>query len=156
MADNPAADLGAMIEGRTDQEINDWVSSRGVDTVLGDIFNAMVAAFDPGAAGNQSAAIRYDITVPDGAHSYQITVANGKCRVAKGGKEPARITVTLALPDFLRLIGGILDETWAFMSGRLRVSGDMLFAQSIQNAPPWFKMDRVSEISAAVLGRDRR
>jgi hypothetical protein len=59
MADNPAthwwlkdADLGAVIEGRTHREINNSVSSRGVDKVLGDIFNGMAATFDPGAASN--------------------------------------------------------------------------------------------------------
>jgi hypothetical protein len=156
MADNPAADLGAMIEGRTDQEINEWVSSQGVDTVLGDIFNGMVAAFDPGAAGDQSAVIQHDVTAADGIHSYQLKVANGKCNVAKGGKEAARITLASSLPNFLRIIGGNLDGTFAVISGRLRVSGDMLFVQSTQTAPPWFKMGRVSEISAAVLGRDRR
>ena len=138
---NPAADFGAIIEleGRTDQEINDLVSSQSVDKVLGDIFNGMAGAFDPSAAGYQRAVIQYDVTAPDGAHSYQLKVANGKCNVAKGGKEAARITLSLALPDFLRLIGGKLDGTQAFMSGRLRVSGDMQFLLTIETMAPWFK-----------------
>ena len=54
---NPAADFGPIIEveGRTHQEINDSVSSQGVDKLLGHIFNGMAAAFDPNAAGNESA-----------------------------------------------------------------------------------------------------
>ena len=138
---NPAVDFGAIIEveGRTDQEINDSVSSQGVDKVLGDIFNGMVAAFDPSAAGYQSAVIQYDVTAPDGAHSYQLNVADGKCKVAKGGKEAARITFALALPDFLRLIADKLDGKQAFMSGKLRVSGDLQFLLTIDTMPPWFK-----------------
>jgi putative sterol carrier protein len=143
MADNPAtpwwlkdADLGAMIEGRTDREINNLVSSQGVDKVLGDIFNGRAAAFDPRAAGNQSAVIQFEVIAPGGRHSYQLNVANGKCNVAKGYTEAARVTFALELPDFLRLIAGKLDEEQAFMSGKLRGSGDMLLAQTIQT---WFK-----------------
>jgi len=55
---NPAADFGPIIEveGRTHQEINDSVSSQGVDKVLGHVFNGMAAAFDPNAAGNDESA----------------------------------------------------------------------------------------------------
>jgi putative sterol carrier protein len=136
MADKPAADLAAMIEGRTDREINNLVSSQGVDKVLVDIFNGRAAAFDPGAAGNQSAVIQFEVIAPDGRHSYQLNVANGKCNVATGYKEAAHITFALELPDFLRLVCGKLDEVQAVMSGKLRVSGDAQFAQTIQT---WFK-----------------
>jgi hypothetical protein len=143
MAHNPTtpwwlkdADLGAMIEGRNDWEINNSVSSQGVDKVLGDIFNGMAAAFDPGAAGNEKRRYTMRRHRTHGCHSYQLNIANGK-GVAKGGKEAARIA--LALLDFLRLIRGKLDAMQAFMSGKLRVSGDMLFAQTTQTMQPWLK-----------------
>jgi putative sterol carrier protein len=125
------------------------VSSQGVEKVLGDIFNGRAAAFDPGAAGHQSAVVQFEVIAPDGRHSYQLNVANGKCNVAKGYKETAHITFALELSDFLRVIVGKLDETQAFMSGKMRVWGDMRFAQTILMGQPssrhilrsnrWFK-----------------
>jgi putative sterol carrier protein len=136
MADNPGAELVALVEGHSDEEINNAVKSQGVDKVLSDVFNGMAAAFDPAAAAGQSAVIQYDVAAPDGAHSYQLKIADGKCAVTKSGSDAARITLGLGLPDFLRLIAGKLDGMQAFMSGKLKVGGDMFFAQTMQS---WFK-----------------
>lgn len=136
MAEPQFNDLGGLIEGRSDQEIASEVQKQGVDTVLGQVFGAMAAAFVPVAAAGQSAIVQYDVTAPDGVHGYQLKCAGGKCVVHKANGEAARVTLSLALPDFLRLIGGKLDGMQAFMSGKLRLGGDMMFAQTMQT---WFK-----------------
>jgi putative sterol carrier protein len=136
MAEPQTNDLGGLIEGRSDEQISSEVEKQGVDKVLGDVFGAMAAAFDAQAAAGQSAIVQYDVTAADGVHSYQLKCADGKCAVQKGGGEPARITLSLSVPDFLRLIGGKLDGMQAFMSGKLRIAGDMMFAQTMQT---WFK-----------------
>jgi putative sterol carrier protein len=62
-------------------------------------------------------------------------VADGTCTVAQGNAEPARVTLGMTLPDFLRFLTGKLDGMQAFMTGKLKLSGDMMFAQSMQ---AWF------------------
>ena len=129
-------ELAAMIEGKSDDEINAGVAERGTDQVLGQIFDHMAKeAFRPDRAGNQSAVIGWAITSPEGTHSYQFNVADGTCTVAQGNAEPARVTLSMALPDFLRFLTGQLDGMQAFMTGKLKLSGDMMFAQSMQ---AWF------------------
>jgi putative sterol carrier protein len=136
MAETQAPDLGALVEGRSDEEINAFVKAQGIDTILQQIFNGMAQAFVPEAAAGQSAVVQYDVTADDGAHSYQLKVDNGKCTVVKGASDPARVTLGLSMPDFLRLIAGKLDGMQAFMAGKLRLGGDMMFAQVMQT---WFK-----------------
>jgi putative sterol carrier protein len=136
MAEPQTNDLGALIDGRSDEQINSEVGKQGVDKVLGDIFNAMSAAFVPSAAAGQSAIVQYDVTAPDGVHSYQLKCGDGKCVVQKAAGEASRVTLGLSLPDFLRLIGGKLDGMQAFMTGKLKLGGDMMFAQTMQS---WFK-----------------
>jgi putative sterol carrier protein len=136
MAEPQTNELAGMIEGRSDEEIVKGVQQEGIDKVLGQIFDGMKAAFVPEAAAGQSAVVQYDVAAPDGTHSYQIKVANGKCEIHKGTGDPARVTLTLALPDFLKLIAGKLDGMQAFMTGKLRLGGDMMFAQTMQS---WFK-----------------
>jgi putative sterol carrier protein len=63
-------------------------------------------------------------------------VAGGKCEVVKGAAGPARVTLALAFPDFLRLVSNKLDGMQAFFSGKLKLTGDMMFAQTMQG---WFK-----------------
>jgi putative sterol carrier protein len=46
------------------------------------------------------------------------------------------VTLALAFPDFLRLVSNKLDGMQAFFSGKLKLTGDMMFAQTMQG---WFK-----------------
>lgn len=136
MADIGSRDeLAALVEGKSDDEINAGVAERGTEKVLSQIFDYMAGRFQPDRAGNQSAVIGWDITSPEGTHSYQLKVADGACTAVQGNPEPARVTLNMALPDFLRFLTGKLDGMQAFMTGKLRLSGDMMFAQSMQS---WF------------------
>jgi putative sterol carrier protein len=130
-----AADLAAMLDGRSDEEISGGIKAQGYDTVLGTIFTEMAARFLPDKAAGRAAVIQYDITTPDGTESYQVVVDAGACAAAKGTEKEPSVTLVLALPDFLRLITGRLNGVQAFMSGKLKVRGDMMLAQTMQG---WF------------------
>jgi len=129
-------ELAATLEGRSDEEITQGVVAQGADTVLGQIFAGMVEAFLPQKAGSQSAVIQYDINVGGTVHSYQLKIAGGKCELVKGAAGPARVTLALQAPDFLRLVTGKLNGMQAFMTGKLKLTGDMMFAQVMQG---WFE-----------------
>jgi putative sterol carrier protein len=136
MADIGSRDeLSALIEGKSDDEINAGVAERGTEKVLGQIFDYMAGRFQPDRAGNQSAVIGWDITSSDGTHSWQLKVADGTCTAVPGNAEAARVTLAMALPDFLRFLTGQMDGMQAFMTGKLKLAGDMMFAQSMQ---AWF------------------
>lgn len=129
------AGLAALIEGKSDEEINAVLSAAGPETVVDQVMDAMQTRFQPDAAAGQSAIIQWDIAGPDGTISRQVRVADGACTVAKDTNEAARVTLALSQPDFLRFISGQLDGMQAFMSGKLKISGDLMFAQTMQT---WF------------------
>ena len=129
-------ELAATLEGRSDEEITQGVVAQGADTVLEQIFAGMAEAFLPDKAGSQSAVIQYDINVGGTVHSYQLKIAGGKCELVKGAAGPARVTLALLAPDFLRLVTGKLNGMQAFMTGKLKLTGDMMFAQVMQG---WFE-----------------
>jgi putative sterol carrier protein len=129
-------ELAAMIQGKTDEEINSGVAELGTEKVLGQIFDFMATQFQPDRAAGQSAVIGWDITAPEGTHSYQLKVADGSCAASAASGEAARVTLGMALPDFLRFVTGQLDGMQAFMTGKLKLAGDMMFAQSMQ---AWFR-----------------
>jgi putative sterol carrier protein len=135
-SDKARQELAASIEGRSDEEIVKGCEAQGIDNVLGQVFAGMGQAFLPEKAGAQSAVIQYDVTAAGRTHTYQLKCAAGKCEVVKGGGEPARVTLTLSLPDFLRLVSGKLNGMQAFMAGKLKLGGDMMFAQVMQG---WFR-----------------
>src|SRR5437016_6045451 len=74
-------------------------------------------------------------STPDATHSYHVVVADGTCSTGPGAGQEATVTLALSAPDFLRLISGKLNGMQAFMSGKLKLKGDMMLAQSMQT---WF------------------
>jgi putative sterol carrier protein len=132
---NGPEDLAKAIDGKSDEEIHTGLQGKYAQVVQ-QIAENMKAHFLPEKAGSTSAVIQYDVKAPDALHSFQLQVAGGKCELVKGAPGPARVTLALALPDFLRLVSGKLDGMQAFFSGKLKVSGDMMFAQTMQS---WFR-----------------
>ena len=130
-----AADLAAVLEGRSDEEIESFIKARGYDAVLGQIFSEMQGRFLPDKTGGRSAVIQYDVTTSEGTESYQVVVADGTCKAGKGTDEEPTVTLVLSMANFLRLISGRLNGVQAFMSGKLKIRGDMMLAQSMQG---WF------------------
>ena len=131
---NPEA-LAQLLDGRSDEEINEFVTAAGVDTVLGQVFDAMRERFAPEKAAGQSAVVQWDVNAPDGTHSYQFKVENGSGSWSQGTPDTPRVTLTFSLADFLRFVAGQLDGMQAFMGGKLRLAGDMMFATTLQT---WF------------------
>ena len=106
------------------------------EALLDGMFDGMQAAFDSTAAAGQSAVIQYAIDSPAGEMNYQLIVEDATCEVAKGAAENARVTLAISLPDFLRMMTGELNGMQAFTSGKLKISGDLMFSQVLSS---WFK-----------------
>lgn len=128
-------DLDAVIKSSDEEVVRQIEAAQGIDATLDQVFDGMTQAFVPAQASNQAAVIQYDITTPSGVVSYQLDVKDGECNVSRGAEKPARVTLDLSFPDFLRLTLGQLDGMQAFMTGKLKLRGDMFFSQTMQT---WF------------------
>ena len=124
-----------LFSAKSDEEILAMVKGNE-ETLLDGMFDGMKAAFDPSAAAGQSAVIQYAIDSPAGEMNYNLNVEDGTCEVAKGPAETPRVTLALNLPDFLRMMTGELNGMMAFTSGKLKITGDLMFSQALAS---WFK-----------------
>ena len=140
MSQIDASDFSSL-KGAVEQRSNDELVSAiqqqdgGVDDVLDKVFAGMVGSFNPAKAGGQQAVVQYEINAPDGAREYAMRIADGRCEIDKGRAESPRVTIRIGLADFLRLITGAANGMQLFMTGKLKVSGDLFFAQTYQS---WF------------------
>ena len=131
------AAMKGSVGGKSDEEIlAEADGSGGPKAVLDQMFEGMATAFKPEAAAGKSAVLAYEITTPSDTHSYAMKVADGTCELHKGAVEGARITMVMSFPDWLRLAAGEIDGMKAFMSGKLKIRGDMMFAQTMAS---WFE-----------------
>ncbi len=60
-----------------------------------------------------------------GDHGYHVSMKDGSAKVGKGEASSPNCTVTMAENDFLDMIAGRLNGQMAFMTGKLKVAGDM-------------------------------
>jgi putative sterol carrier protein len=131
-----AQDLAAVVGDKSDDELTQLIKDMsGDEGIIETIFKNMPARFLADKAAGKSAVVQYDINLPDGTDSWQVVIADGACTTAKGTDKEASVTLISSGPDFLRLIAGKLNGVQAFMSGKLKLKGDMMLAQSMQ---AWF------------------
>ena len=130
-------ELRALIEGKSDDEINKTVQEIGVDSALDRVFEGMEQAFLPAKAAGQSAIVQWDLATPEGERVYNVVFENGVCKANRGAADKPRVSLRAAIPDFFRIITGKLSGPTAFFQGKLKVGGDVLFAQTQQS---WFRI----------------
>jgi putative sterol carrier protein len=87
---------------------------------------------DPSKIQGMNAIYQFDLT-GDGGGEKWVKLADGAGEFGGGQAENPNITITMAASDFLDLVDGKLDGTMAFMSGKLKVKGDMGLAMKLQN-----------------------
>ena len=101
------------------------------DQILGEIFRRMSEHFRADAAGDTEAVIHWRIGGGPGGDTsdYETVIGNGACAIHEGlQSEKARVTFKIDGADFLRLVTGNAAGPMLFMSGKLQIEGDMMFA----------------------------
>ncbi|MCZ7545261.1 MAG: SCP2 sterol-binding domain-containing protein [Anaerolineae bacterium] len=99
------------------------------------IFEEMPSRFLPEKAKGVNAVIQFDITGDDGGQWY-LTVGDGAAATAEGVAENPKTTVTMAASDFTDLITGTANSMQLFMTGKIKLQGDLLIANAMLN---WFQ-----------------
>ena len=131
-----AADLANIVGDKSDEELNKLIKDlEGEDSIIKVIFDRMPERFLAEKAVGRSAVVQYDINLPEGTENWQVVIADGSCTTSKGAGKEANVTLISSGPDFLRLISGKTNGVQAFMSGKLKLKGDMMLAQTMQG---WF------------------
>jgi putative sterol carrier protein len=97
-----------------------------------EIFNAMPANLNADAAKGMNAVIQFNLT-GDGGGNYYVTIKDGTCTVSEGTHQSPNMTMTMAAQDYVDMISGKLNGQMAFMSGKLKIAGDMGLAMKMQS-----------------------
>ena len=68
----------------------------------------------------------------DGAGQWTVAVDDGRVSVTDGASPEADCTITSSEENFERIVAGELNPTSAYMTGKLKVKGDMGAAMKLQ------------------------
>jgi putative sterol carrier protein len=102
------------------------------DQIIREIFKRMEDHYRGGA---QSGVIHWRITGrPDGGEDHwEVVAAGGKCSTSSAPATEPRVTLTLDGVEFLRLVSGNASGPAMFMTGKLKIDGDLMFSTQIQS-----------------------
>ena len=84
----------------------------------------------PELSGKVKGAYKFILQGADGGTwTVDLSVPGGKITAAD---DPAQCTITMTAPDFVDMLNGKLDAQMAFMTGKLKVAGDLGMALKLQ------------------------
>lgn len=121
----------ARIISRASKEQVEAVTSRpGLrERVLDEVFRRMEAHFRTDRAGATRAVVHFRLTGgASGEDVYEAVIEDATCTINKGETRDPRATVTLGPVEFLKLATGNASAPVLFMTGKLKVKGDLGFA----------------------------
>jgi putative sterol carrier protein len=102
---------------------------------IAESFEQMPSVFNPAAASGMNKTLQWNIT-GEQAGVYAAKIANQTIEMFPGGVEKPDITFTVSDKDWLAITEGKLDAMNAFMTGKLKIAGDMMLAMKVPNLFP--------------------
>ncbi|HCG77883.1 MULTISPECIES: SCP2 sterol-binding domain-containing protein [Thalassolituus] len=93
-----------------------------------EFINEMNAKFNPAAAEGLDLVFQFNI---EDADNYHLIVKDGACEVVQGEAGDPNVTLIMNSETLQGIVNGDLDGMMAFMSGQLKVEGDMMLATKL-------------------------
>jgi putative sterol carrier protein len=117
----------------SDDKLREGMSGPLREQILAEIFQRMEEHFKPGSA--QDAVIHWRIggRSDGGEDRWEVVIADGKCNTSSEPQSEPRVTLKLDGVDFLKLVTGNANGPMLFMSGKLKIEGDLMFSAQIQS-----------------------
>jgi putative sterol carrier protein len=95
-----------------------------------EVFEKMPTAFNAAAAAGLDVIYQFHISGAGGG-DWNVVVKEGACTVEKSIHPSPNATISMTDSDWVALINGNLNPMTAFMTGKLKASGDLMAAQRI-------------------------
>lgn len=91
---------------------------------VAELFEKMPGQFQADNAGDMNAVILFDLS-GEGGGQWSVAIADGACDVTQGAADSPKSTVRMDANDYHDMITGKLNPMMAFMSGKVKVEGDL-------------------------------
>lgn len=97
-----------------------------------DQFLRMVDKYNQNPSGFAGANIVYQFDL-DGEGPYQVEIADGVAKFYDKVEKKPNCTLQLTGENLMKLVRGELNPTMAFMTGKLKIKGDLSLAMKLQS-----------------------
>jgi len=104
-------------------------------TSVKEYFETLSSRFKPAAAKGVNAIFQFEIA-GDGGGQYAVKVDGENLSIEPSTHPEPTVTIKMAAPDYVKMVNGDLNGQMAFMTGKLKVSGNMMMAMKMQQIFP--------------------
>ena len=128
-----ASQFASLVAQATDEQIAEGMQGPQREQILGEIFNRMAEYFNADKAQGQEAVVHFKIgDRPEGGEDvYEVVVKDGALTVTDDPQQEPRVTLKTGAVDFMRLVSGSQSGPALFMTGKLKIEGDLMYASQI-------------------------
>jgi putative sterol carrier protein len=108
---------------------------RGIDSMtetqtVADVMQEMQGKFKAEKAAGITATFQFDIT-GEGGGQWNAVINDGQATFNEGTADNPTVTITATDQDWIRIVNGQLNPQMAFMTGKIKVKGDLGLATKL-------------------------
>ena len=126
-----ASQLAAMVGQVPDEQLAEGMANpEGRRMILDEIFKRMSEHAEPRQIEGIDAVVHFEITGASdgGSDVYEAVIRDGMVEVSNEPEEQSKVKITTAPVTFLKLVTGQQSGPVLFMTGKLKLEGDVMFA----------------------------
>lgn len=95
-------------------------------------FSGLAERVDKSKIAGMNKSFLFNLSGENGG-AFLVKVADGSVTVEEGATEGGDVELGMTAEDFLGLVNGTLNSQMAFLSGKLKIKGDMTLALKLQS-----------------------
>jgi putative sterol carrier protein len=128
-----AEDFAALVANASDEQLTEVMSGPQREPALREIFARMAEHLDPAKARGHDAVIHFRIAgrPEGGSDDFEVVISEGSCTVNESLEREPRVAIKVDGVSFLKMISNRVSGPQLFMTGKLKIEGDLMFAPQI-------------------------
>jgi SCP-2 sterol transfer family protein len=125
-----------LIATASDEQLSEVIHGPLRKRVLDEIFSRMADHVEPSQVGNLTAVVHFKILDrPEeqggGYDHYEVVFADGACRASDAPERDPKVTIKVNGVHFLKLSANKASGPTLFLTGRLKLEGDVMLASRL-------------------------
>jgi putative sterol carrier protein len=127
-------DFAKLMSSVTDEQLEEMMTGPLRKQVLDEIFSRMADHVEQSKVGDTNAVVHFKILDrPEdqggGYDQYEVVFENGAAKLSESPERDADVTIKVDPVSFLKLASNRANGPTLFMSGKLKLEGDLMLAQ---------------------------
>ena len=97
-----------------------------------EVFDKLPGRVEAAALNGMNAKVQFDLS-GEGGGNWVVSIADGRVTTEKGSTPDPNVTASMSAADYVAMVNGELNPMNAFMTGKIRIKGDMALMMKLQS-----------------------